>query len=96
MRRSGLGPRITGVTATPAQPQANQPITISATITGQDSAVLRYRINFGPEQTVAMTGAAPTPFSATDPGTAVGNLIRYRVEATNAVATTAAPASTTP
>jgi hypothetical protein len=91
VRRSGLGPRITGVTATPAQPQANQPTTISATITGQDRAVLRYRINFGPEQTVTMTRGGTDTFSATIPGTAVGNLIRYRVEATNAVATTLHP-----
>ena len=52
MRRSGLGPRITGVTATPAVPAANQPVTVTATITGQTSAVLRYRIDFNTEQTV--------------------------------------------
>jgi hypothetical protein len=91
VRRTGLGPRITGVTATPAVPQAGQPTTVSATITGQNSAVLRYRINFAAEQTVAMTSAGADTFSATIPGTAAGDLIRYRVEATNAVTTSRHP-----
>ena len=91
VRRSGLGPRVTGVTATPAVPQANQPTTISATITDQDSVVLRYRINFNTEQTIPMTSSGGDTFTATIPGASAGTLIRYRVEATNAVTTTRHP-----
>jgi spore coat protein CotH len=53
--------------------------------------VLRYRINFNTEQTVAMTANDDGTYSATIPGTAAGNLIRYRVEATNAVTTSRHP-----
>jgi hypothetical protein len=91
VRRSGLGPRITNVTATPSVPAVNQPTTISATITGQTSAVLRYVINFNSQVTVPMTAAGGDTFTATIPGSAAGNLIRYRVEATNAVTTTRSP-----
>lgn len=91
VRRTGLGPRIVGVTATPTEPLAGQPTTINATITGQDSATLRYRLDFDPERTVAMTRTGTDTFRATIPGAAAGHLIRYRVEATNAVATTLHP-----
>ena len=80
MRRVGLGPRITNVAVSPTAPAANQPVTVTATITGQTSAVLRYRIDFNAEQTLTMTTtAAPTRYTATIPGAAAGHLIRYRV-----------------
>ncbi len=91
VRRTGLGPRITGVTATPAIPAVNEPVTVTATITGQTSAVLRYRVDFAAEQTVAMTSTGGDGYTATIPGAGAGKLIRYRVEATNAVATTRSP-----
>ena len=91
VRRSGLGPRITGVTASPATPVAGQSTTVSATITGQNSAVLRYRLNFNTEVTVAMTASGGDTFSATIPAAGAGTLIRYRVEATNSVTTSRSP-----
>jgi hypothetical protein len=93
VRRTGLGPRVTSVVADPAiNPAANQPVTVSATITGQTTAVLRYRIDFDAEQTVTMTPTAtPDTYTATIPGAAAGHLIRYRVEATNGTATTRFP-----
>ncbi len=91
VRRVGLGPRITNVVATPAAPTANQPVTVSATITGQTTAVLRYRIDFNAEQTLNMTSTGPDTYAATIPGTTAGHLIRYRIESTNAIATTWSP-----
>jgi hypothetical protein len=91
VRRTGLGPRITGVTATPTTPSANQPVTISATITGQNSATLRYRTDFNTEQTLTMTSTGTDTYAATIPGAAAGHLIRYRVEATNTNATSRVP-----
>jgi hypothetical protein len=91
VRRTGLGPRITNVLASTTSPTANQPVTVNATITDQTSAVLRYRINFNTEQTVAMTANGDGTYSATIPGSTAGNLIRYRVEATNANTTSRSP-----
>ncbi len=91
VRRSGLGPRITGLSADPAVPAAGQPVVVSAVVTGQTSAVLRYRIDFAAEQTVGMTATGDDTYSATIPGAAAGHLIRYRVEAANQVASTRSP-----
>jgi hypothetical protein len=91
VRRSGLGPRVTNVVASPAAPVANQPITVSASITDQTSAVLRYRIDFNAEQTLTMAATGPDTYTATIPGAAAGHLVRYRVSATNANATTLVP-----
>lgn len=91
VRRSGLGPRITGVTPSTTAPAPGEAVTVTATITGQTSATLRYRTDFAAEQSVAMTAAGGDTFTATIPGAAAGHLLRYRVEATNAVATTRSP-----
>ena len=91
VRRVGLGPRITSVTADPTAPAANQPVTVTATITDQTSAVLLYRIDFNTEQTLTMTASGADTYTATIPGAAAGHLIRYRVSATNAIATTLVP-----
>ncbi len=72
VRRVGLGPRVTNVVATPTTPTASQPVTVTATITGQTSAVLRYRIDFAAEQTVTMTSSGPDAYTATIPGAAAG------------------------
>ncbi len=66
-------------------------MTVTATITGQTSATLRYRIDFNAEQTLAMTNSGGDTFTATIPGAAAGHLIRYRVEATNAITTSRSP-----
>lgn len=91
VRRSGLGPRITSLSATPAVPVANEPTAVSATITGENSALLRYRLNFNAEVTVPMTAAEGETVTATIPAAAAGTLVRYRVEASNAVATSRSP-----
>lgn len=88
----GLKPRITAVTAAPAVPTANQAVTVTATVTGQTQApVLVYRTMFNAEQTVVMTSAGADVYSGVIPGTAAGQLIRYRVEATNAAGTNRSP-----
>ena len=66
-------------------------MTVTATITDQTSATLRYRIDFNAEQTLAMTATGTGTYTATIPGAAAGHLIRYRVEATNANTTSRSP-----
>ena len=91
VRRSGLGPRVGNLVATPSTPAANQPIVVTATISDQTSAVLRYRLDFAAEQTLTMTPVGDGTYTATIPGTTAGRLVRYRVEAANANATTRLP-----
>jgi hypothetical protein len=91
VRRTGLGPRITGVTATPTSPTAGQPVTITATIADQTSATLRYRTDFNTEQSATMRANGDGTFSATVTAPAAGHLLRYRVEATNATTTSRSP-----
>ena len=91
VRRVGLGPRVTNVVPSTTSPTANQPVTVTATITDQTSAVLRYRIDFNTEQTLTMAANGDGTYSATIPGAAAGHLIRYRIQATNANATTSFP-----
>ena len=88
---AGLGPRIAAVTATPLVPTPNQAVSVSATITDVTSATLRFRIDFGAEQSRPMTSAGGDSFVASIPGGAAGHLIRYRIEATNAVTTSRFP-----
>lgn len=88
---TGLAPRITGMTATPAQPAANQAVTVTATITGFTSATLFYRVDFGAEVSKALTSDGGDSYSAVLPGVAAGHLLRYRIQATNAVGVTKAP-----
>ncbi|CAM3582700.1 lamin tail domain-containing protein [Nocardioides zeicaulis] len=91
VRRSGLGPRVTGVTPSTTTPAAGEAVTVTATVTGQTSATLRYRTDFAAEQSVPMTSTGGDTYAASIPGAAAGHLLRYRVEATNAVATTRSP-----
>jgi hypothetical protein len=86
VRRSGLGPRITNVSANPTSPAVNEPVTVTATVTGQTSATLRYRIDFNAEQSLTLQPAGGDVYTATIPGAAAGHLIRYRIEAGNASA----------
>ncbi|MDB5876496.1 MAG: CotH protein, partial [Ramlibacter sp.] len=91
VRRTGLGPRITTISATPSAPTANEPVTVTATITDQTSATLRYRTDFNAEQSAPLTSNGDGTYSATIPGATAGHLIRYRLEATNTNATTRSP-----
>jgi hypothetical protein len=91
VRRTGLGPRITTISATPSAPTANEPVTVTATITNQTSATLRYRTDFNAEQSAPLTSNGDGTYSATIPGATAGHLIRYRLEATNTNATTRYP-----
>jgi len=88
---TGLAPRITGMTATPAQPTANQPVTVTATITGFTTATLFYRVDFGAEVSMALTPAGGDTYSAVLPGVAAGHLLRYRIQTSNASGVTKAP-----
>ncbi|MGH2595048.1 MAG: lamin tail domain-containing protein [Actinomycetota bacterium] len=90
---TGLGPRISGVAATPLQPAPNQAVTVMATITDMTGTTLRYRTDFGAEQSKPMTPAGGNTFTATIPGAAAGHLIRFRIEATNAIRTSRFPRS---
>jgi PKD repeat protein len=88
---TGLAPRITDMTAAPNVPAANQPVTVTATITNFTSATLFYRVDFGSEVSKALTSNGNDQYSAVLPGVAAGHLLRYRIQATNAVGTTKAP-----
>ena len=88
---TGLGPRISGVSATPAVPTANQSVTVTATITNVTAATLRYRTDFNAESSTPMAPAGGDSFTATIPGAAAGHLIRYRIEAANAIRTSRYP-----
>ncbi len=88
---TGLKPHITAVAATPNVPSANQAITVTATVTGQNSVVVRSQVDFGAQQTTPMTDLGGNAFTATIPGAAAGHLIRYRVEATNDAGTNYSP-----
>ena len=88
--RRGFSPRISGLTATPAVPNPGQTVQVSATILDSTSASLRYRQDFGPEQSVALSQAGDT-FTGSIPGVAAGHIIRYRVVASNAVGQSTLP-----
>ena len=72
-------------------PAANQAVTVTATVTDETSATLLYRIDFAAEQSTPMTTAGGDLYTATIPGAAAGHLIRYRVQATNAIRTSRFP-----
>lgn len=92
VRRSGSAPRIGPVTVAPAAPAAGQPVTVTATVTGQSAApTVRYRVGFGAETAVTMTSAGGGVFTARVPGAAAGQLVRYRVRAFNAAGTSQVP-----
>lgn len=86
---SGLTPRIENIVA-PASPVApGQAITVTANIADDTSASLVWRLDFGPETAVPLTGGAVR--SATIPAQAAGHVVRYRVEATNAIGQSSVP-----
>ena len=77
---------ITDITVTPGTPLPNQAFSISATIPGATTATLTYKINFGVDQTVAMTNIGGDVWSADVPGQAAGDLVRYRIDSDVAMA----------
>nr|WP_286276081.1 PKD domain-containing protein [Naasia aerilata] len=84
-------PTITGVTATPARPNPDQPVQITATLPKGASATLTYKILFGADVAVPFLDDLASPGGANDgvyaasiPGQAQGSLIRYRIDGTKA------------
>ncbi len=87
---SGLGPRITNLTG-PASPiNPGQPSLVTADIDDATSVTLEYRIDWLATQTVAMV-AVGASYQATIPGQSAGDVVRYRVLASNAASTSAVP-----
>ncbi len=69
---------IQDVNATPNRPAAGQAISVTAS-SGAASLNVVYLVGFGAEQTLPMA-ATGDGFSATIPGQAAGELVRYRIE----------------
>lgn len=90
---TGLKPHITAMAATPNVPAVNQAVTVTATVTGQvGTPTLRFRYGANAaDQTMPMTSSGVDTWTANIPGTTTGQLIRYRVEATNASGTNRSP-----
>ncbi len=81
---TGLGPRISAVTANPPKPAANQSVTVTATVTAATAnPTLRYKTDFGAELSMPMNSTGGDAYAATLPGVAAGHLLRYRVQAVN-------------
>ncbi|HRE00313.1 MAG TPA: CotH kinase family protein, partial [Ilumatobacteraceae bacterium] len=78
----GVLPSFSGVTHT-VLPAPGQPIEVTAKVTDAVSAALVYRVGFGVEVPVPVT-LSGTTLTATIPGQASGQLVRYRITATSA------------
>lgn len=87
------GDAITDVAGTPMRPNPGQDVTVTATIPGVGGGAapdLYYVVGFGSETplTMADNGVAPDAqandeiFTATIPGQAAGELVRYRIDST--------------
>lgn len=81
-------PTISQVTATPARPDPNQPVSVSAKLPVGATAQLTYKIMFAADVVVPLLDNAASPggagdgvYGATIPGQAAGRLIRYRIDA---------------
>lgn len=81
--RDEIGPLVEGMTENPTPPGPGENLTISATITPRigdvGGATLFYRIGFGNEQEVVMSGGAKNQFSATIPASSFGpgDMVRW-------------------
>jgi hypothetical protein len=85
---ANAGPTFAGLRHEPVVPRDGQGVTVSVEASDPDgiaSAVLRYSVNEGPWQAVAMGAAPPaggvTALSAGIPGQAAGSIIQFYVEA---------------
>jgi hypothetical protein len=77
----GLLPSFSAVTNT-VLPAAGAPIQVTATLKNGAAPRLFYRVGFGPEAEVPVT-LSGTSLSASIPGQAAGELVRYRLVATS-------------
>jgi len=83
-------PTVADMVVNPARPNADQPMTVSAEITGAGSVQVVWRVGFDEVQLTAMNdgpesvgGANDGVWSAVIPGQGAGELVRYRVEASD-------------
>ena len=83
------GPRVTELTHAPAIASDEDPLVVSAqidpTLAPITTATVTYRVNFGPETTVAMEAGGQNIWSASIPAAAAapGQLVRYAVNASD-------------
>ena len=82
---TGAGPGFLSVTSAVPQPSVGEPFTVMAEVEDVNAAVasvtLFYRVDFGPEVEVSMTGNAASGFMGDIPGGMAGQLIRWRFRA---------------
>ena len=82
------GPEVVEVTHTPIQPDEGQTLTVDAVVLPRLAAVntvsLYWRLNYGPESSVAMVNTTGHVYEAVINGFASGDLVRWRVEAGDA------------
>ncbi len=91
-------PIITNVTD-PNDISASESVNITAEVTAEDSVNLKYIVNFEDEETIAMAddgasndgSAGDGVYGATIPGQSAGDLVRFKIEATNNDGTSTSP-----
>ncbi len=80
-------PVIEDVTFSPAEPTANEPVTVTATAIDADgsiaSVVLQYAVNSGPQLEVVMDPAGSNSFTAQIPGQTNSALVQFAIVATD-------------
>ena len=94
-------PTISDVVASPDQPQAFEPVVVTARVDDADTVDLLSNVALGADTTLPMAddgasgdgAAGDGVYGATIPGQDTGALIRYRVEATNDEGTASVPAT---
>lgn len=81
-------PEIAEVAATPARPNPNQAIVVSARLPQGSTATLKYKVMFGGDVAVPFLDNAASPggagdgvYAASIPGQSAGKLVRYRIDA---------------
>ncbi len=78
-----IGPTFDGLRHTPVVPAPGQEVVVSANVSDPDfitGMTLRYSVNGGAFQSVAMTGAASGKFTGTIPGQAAGAVVQFYLE----------------
>jgi hypothetical protein len=79
-------PSISNVSHEPIAPDANQPVSVYATVTSEHDlnyVRLIYDVNSGNEQTVDMTTDSDDIYTAEIPGQAIQSIVTYYIEAEN-------------
>jgi len=82
---------VTSLTATPFRPNPSDNIVITAEVTAAVTAQLTYLVNFETPVIEAMTTTDGVVYSATIPGQAAGDLVRYRVDVDDGTETASEP-----